>query len=199
MAKQKYKVVVPPNRLTEGLAYWLGFLLADGNLYRQGQRSWRTTINLAKRDKKHLQLFLDFLQSDYPIYDNPKTRSCGVIITSELLGELLMNYGITPCKSKTVTVDDRLASNRHFWRGVFDGDGYLGKTRVRFGLSGTYDVCDKFTRFLDLGLNVHQRGDNFYIVETCGSKARLVASRLYYNVNIALERKARLAGGYSHL
>ena len=199
MINQKYKVIVPPNQLTEELAYWLGFLLADGNLRRQGQRSWQTRINLAERDKKHLQKFLDFLQSDYLIYDCPKTNSCMVTITSEALGELLINYGITPRKSRTARVDPRLVDNRHFWRGVFDGDGYIGKTNLRFGLGGTRDVCEKFTQFLGSGLKVHFKCNDFYTVETCGSKAQHAISTLYDNAKIALERKAVLAGGYSYL
>lgn len=199
MANQKYKVVVPPNKLTEELAYWLGFLLADGNLRRQGQRSWQTRIHLAERDKEHLQKFLDFLQSDYPIYDRPKTNSCMVTITSETLGALLVDYGITPRKSRTAQIDPRLVDNRHFWRGVFDGDGYIGKTNLRFGFGGTRDVCEKFTQFLDSGLKVHFKCNDFYTVETCGSKAQHAISTLYNNAKIVLERKAVLAGGYSYL
>ncbi len=198
MAKQQYKVIVPSNELTEELAYWLGFLLADGNLRRQGQRSWQTRIHLAICDKSHLQKFLNFLQSDYPIYDHSHTNSCMVTITSEALGDLLMSYGITPRKSRTAQVDVRLADNRHFWRGVFDGDGYIGKDNPRFGFGGTQDVCEKFTQFLGSGLRVHFKCNDFYTVETCGKKAQHAVSTMYNNATIVLERKAILAGGYSY-
>lgn len=194
MANQKYKVVVPANILTEELAYWLGFILTDGNLRRQGKRSWQVRFNINKNDKDHLQRFLNFLQSDYPIYNYDATESCAVTITSEALGELVSSYGITPRKSKTVMVDPRLAKNRHFWRGVLDGDGWLSKDAQRFSIASTYDVCSKFVEFLNLELEPKVRGDNFYIVETCGKKARLVAKTLYDGATIALPRKALLAG-----
>lgn len=194
MAKQRYKVVVPQNILTEELAYWLGFILTDGNIRRQGKRSWQIRFNIQRSDRDHLQRFLDFLQSDYPIYDYNCTKSCAVTITSEEFGNLVMSYGITPCKSKTVKVDHRLATSRHFWRGVLDGDGWLSKNGQRFGIAGTYDVCSQFVSFMNLGLEPKIRGNNFYVVETCGKKARLVAKTLYDSARIALPRKTLLAG-----
>lgn len=194
MANQKYKVITPPNILTEELAYWLGFILTDGNLRRQGKRSWQLRFNINQGDREHLQRFLSFLQSDYPIYEYRATNSCAVTITSETLGELVLSYGITPRKSKTVMVDPRLAVNRHFWRGVLDGDGWLSKDGYRFSIAGTYDVCSKFSKFMSLGLEPKARGDNFYVLETCGKKVRIVAKTLYDGATIALPRKALLAG-----
>lgn len=214
MAKQKYKVVVPPDELTEELAYWLGFLLADGNLIRDTSggihRSWRITIELKREDEEHLQKFLDYLKSDYPIYHRKnRNRQPYIAVRSEELGELLLDFGITPNKTLVACVDPRLSDNRHFWRGVVDGDGSIGKKKNRtsmisfMNLCGTRDVCIAFRNFVNrrcgalsnASVRKHGQSDHLFTIETNGSKAEAIIGLLYDFSNIGLSRKLELAGG----
>ena len=54
---------------TEAKAYWFGFILADGQLAATGRtkKSTRLRISLQHRDKEHLELFRQSLNTDAPI------------------------------------------------------------------------------------------------------------------------------------
>ena len=188
----KYGLTIPTDTQSEEFAYWCGFLLADGCISKQGSRSYKITISLNPHDVEHLEKWKDFLQSNHRIYVYPK--SVQVSINSNELAELFMQYGVTPRKSKTASVPDIFSNNRHFWRGVMDGDGYIGKQSDRFSICGTKDVCDAFSKFMSLDLEAKERAPGFYVLETCGkNKTRMVLNTLYNNANVALDRKAALA------
>jgi hypothetical protein len=42
------------------------------------------------------------------------------------LVQALQKYGLIPNKTPVAYAPDELKENRHFWRGVIDGDGYVG-------------------------------------------------------------------------
>lgn len=108
--------------------------------------------------------------------------------------------GITPRKSLTATVPDFLAMNRHWWRGVVDGDGWSyfgGDGAYRLGVCGTRQTCEAFLAFVrtitPTRVNVQP---NATIWSTClGFRhATRVAAVLYPDgVPIALARKADAA------
>jgi hypothetical protein len=194
---RKYTLTIPKdNIITEDLAYWVGFIVADGCIWKE--HGWRFDMNLKMEDREHLQKFLNYLHSDHPIYTRANKCTACVRINSNELVEFLQKFGIHPAKSYTTYADDRLANNRHFWRGVFDGDGHVGFRNgyPRIKLVGSQTICEQFQQFCAPILDSYSVKDHttYAVLEGYGIKAEKVISTLYNNANIVLERKAMLAG-----
>lgn len=123
---------------TEGKAYWLGFIAADGCVTNNTLK-----IGLHQRDIPHLQKFTAWISPDKPIrisVNNLGKPLATVEIYSQHLCETLGEYGIVPrktyiLKSLPVLRHDLM---RHFLRGYFDGDGYILQSRKTIGV-GTYN------------------------------------------------------------
>lgn len=196
----------PPS---EASAYWVGFLMADGTVIQRSLNSFEIAIVLSARDVGHLQAFRCFLGSSHKIVSaghgsyggsNPSVRFA---VRSVKLAEALSRFGVTPRKTFTAHVVG-LENNRHFWRGVVDGDGSIGvisrglnKGRPRFGLTGAQPLLEQFKVFLrsempNCGASVHP-SKNSYCLSTCGKYAKGIITLLYQSCTIALERKMATA------
>jgi len=116
------------DELTPISSYWLGFIAADGCLSLKNRS---VTINLALKDKSHLQKFKRAIRANSDISYSLSTNSVRISVYSEKVFDRLVNLGVTPNKSLTigkVEVPQNLLS--HFVRGVFDGDGSVSGRRV---------------------------------------------------------------------
>ena len=114
----------PP--MTEEKAYWLGMLMADGHIARpRGHRAHPgMELKLQKRDKAHVEQLRIFLDTSYPVKAVPTLDAVTLRIASARLVAALSIYGVTHNK----TLEGRaqgLEMNRHFWRGMIDGDGHI--------------------------------------------------------------------------
>ena len=111
---------------SEENAYFLGLLIADGNVFKDNtgrQASISITLNL--EDEYMLQKFKEVLRADTSIgYDN---RGCGQIaVRSDIMAEDLAKYGVVPRKSYHTYLPE--IPNQYMWhllRGIFDGDGSI--------------------------------------------------------------------------
>lgn len=118
---------------TEEKAYWLGFIAADGCVCKNN-----VMLGLATVDADHVELFRRFLKTNYLIIHRPpeskvrngrpfqSTGSAFISATSRKMVSDLARHGIT--ERKTWTVEPWQGPpelQRHYWRGVFDGDGAL--------------------------------------------------------------------------
>ncbi|PIS14898.1 hypothetical protein COT64_00245 [Candidatus Shapirobacteria bacterium CG09_land_8_20_14_0_10_39_12] len=125
------------NNLTLISSYWLGFIAADGCLSLKNRS---ITIGLALRDKSHLQKFKRAVHTNSNIFYAFPTNSVRISIYSGKIFDQLINFGVTPNKSLTISkvdVPQNLLS--HFIKGVFDGDGSItGKrvTHLQFMIAG---------------------------------------------------------------
>lgn len=129
-AKRKYAVADMAffTVYDEETAYWLGFLFADGCVSAD-PRTPTVSLALKEADIGHVQAFLRFLESDYPISFNQRRRAVGTSIRSPQMVRDLTDWGCTPRKTFTLAwppILEGLAAP--FIRGYFDGDGsaYLG-------------------------------------------------------------------------
>jgi hypothetical protein len=186
-------------------AYWLGFILADGCVCRND-----IIIALKHSDKKHLRKFIKSIQGNNKIQKvNAKTTYgtfpiARLSIRSQKLYEDLVKLGITPNKTKTIHAP-KLPKEllRHFWRGVFDGDGHISfytqtyKNSVykifEVGCCGNENIIDSFTKFLRNSLNIEiksrlDKGTTFRW-SAVGKKARTIHHFLYNEATVFLERK----------
>lgn len=198
--------------ITEESAYWIGFLMADGCVLDRKKRRPTLVLSLAGKDKGHIERFRQFLNTTYPIHSNPGKLNGKIFsrwriaIESHQLCAALANYGVVPRKSLTARVVG-LEMNRHFWRGVIDGDGCVFifadrvNTRSCVGLSlvGSRSLLQQFVSFVkehfsDIELKIHAKKNNRAVrVATSSNRALRILSLLYDDCSIALPRKANLA------
>ena len=122
------------NKTELGL-YLIGLLAADGWLVQKSNRHTphMVCLSLAEKDSYILELFDLALNKKYRkcLVKRPETQqNCYLInITSETLCSLLISYGLTLNKSKHLKFPPNFNSEelKHYLRGYFDGNGYIGK------------------------------------------------------------------------
>ena len=109
-------------------AYWLGFILADGNICRSDEYSLKFTLCLARRDESHLEEFMRVIGASKKSYrTSGKSKQVALIISNKVFCEHLVAAGCIPRKSKVLrfpTIKDRRLQLA-ILLGMFDGDGSL--------------------------------------------------------------------------
>lgn len=143
-------------------AYFLGFLLTDGNVIGTAIR-----ISLKSKDREILEVFKKYTNNDNPVKDIVRKRtnfkekyyyeSIFSLRCKEWVSDL-SKYGMTENKTFTIKFidfeDDYIMSN--FIRGLIDGDGFATQDG-RLGFCGTLDMVNDFQKFLHkrLGTTLH--------------------------------------------
>jgi len=188
--------------ITEESAYWMGNLMSDGNISRGKTGNPRIVLTIAKVDYLHLVKFKGFLKCTNPI--KPKKKKYrGIIViqyylrfSSKHIAEILISHGIVPRKSLIARAIG-LENNRHFWRGVFDGDGYSknkdGKDADKMILTGSNDLCAQFEEYIKKNVSDAKvrikRIREYSKLYISSDTARAVAKLLYSDCKIALSRR----------
>jgi hypothetical protein len=189
----------------EHAAYWLGFLFADGSVsVRRAGKEKSVRLLLQASDQRHLQAFADFIGTDKPIriIRNGEGTACEVTAYSSPLVDDLMRHGCIPNKSAVVIL--KVPSlpcylQRHFVRGVFDGDGavFVGDDGApNLNLCGKPAFLDTIRELIlwHTGISGIVRGHTVsraieYLVYRGPRKATPVGRWLYQEASIALDRK----------
>ncbi|MFD9316878.1 LAGLIDADG family homing endonuclease [Streptomyces sp. NPDC060053] len=191
-------------------AYMFGFLQADGNLYQGAGRKGRLTVEINAKDVQILRHF----QKLTPYYSNITARTrCTNFAASHssatwtlcsleartTLNELGLPYGR---KSKTVAPPHGDFSPRDYLRGLIDADGSVGYTAKGFPFIslttastaiGTY-LCRYAQQLTGAERNIKRNArDAIYNILYTKEKAQKLATELYYNGCLALERKKTTA------
>ena len=116
--------------------------------------------------------------------------------SSKHIVEALAGFGLVARKSLIAKVIG-LENDRNFWRGVVDGDVWIGLRNGMDGdkitLTGSYDLLSQFKTFIETSIpeaivNIKQEG-RYYRLYIYSYIARAVAKLLYHGCSIALERK----------
>lgn len=199
--------------LTPETEYWIGFLFADGSASRHRVGSPSMSVGLATRDRSHLVKLLAFMGSNHKIYERMSGdcyidgryiglhRQSAVNLRSKNIVEALMRYGMCN-KSLDRVATAELALSRHFWRGVVDGDGYVGIVSAgpRIGLCGGLTLMNQFVRFAQShGLGEHtnarraRKGGKLHIVGFTKVAAGKLIRTLYEDASVFLSRKNKRA------
>lgn len=114
----------------EAACYWLGFIFADGHTGKSG-----LAINLKRDDAPHLERLRLFLSAEQPLADNityaagrPNQRVT-LRINDRAFGRKLAAMGIARDRPDPGQHIKRIpdAMLRHWFRGLFDGDGCAHK------------------------------------------------------------------------
>lgn len=190
-------------------AYWLGFIAADGCVYERTEKGGNfISINIHRGDKKHLEKFLKFLNSNAQIIDHVQTKGFSnntlmskVTINSKDMVNDCKNKGIIPRKSLIL---EPPKISEEFWLpfilGYFDGDGsiYQSNSNNEFYLSiqGTKEMLEWINKILSISSKLEKRREDnknsFYI--RCGgyNKPYQILKKIYDSCSICLDRKHKI-------
>lgn len=191
---------------TKEKAYWLGFLLADGDV---SKKTNKISLNLSSIDKNHLYKFKKFLSSNSPILDIKDRNISQFAVFSPKIKKSLIKLGITPQKSFTVEkphISKKLESD--FWRGCVDGDGSLFIKRDGFygiSLCGTYKLIKEFSIFVGKKLKIKckepRKEASIYKISWGGHELPAKVADLLYGDRpiVYLSRKKKIANIFINL
>lgn len=163
-------------------------------------------LKVTSKDQEHLVKLQQFLSSGHKLRE-AKDGTWQLHIRSNELCNRLGEYGIHPRKSCVAKVDDRLKDNRHFWRGLVDGDGWISWHKHRntpiIGLCGSEDICRAFQTYLLSLANFQsttkpRNKGSIYQYELGAKLARTAMCNLYKDCSIALDRKLALVQEYTN-
>lgn len=184
--------------VTEGSAYWIGFLMADGTINTPKGRSHEIRLDLAEIDIEQVKSFRRFLKSSHKIHRHLSSKGtyAGLLaVSSQHLVSALGRFGVAPRKSHTARVIG-LEHDRHFWRGAVDGDGSLywsSKGLACLSFCGSQAMVAQFLDFVrahapDCRASVRPCG-SIYRTALLGRHATRVIEVLYGECSVALARK----------
>jgi len=155
---------------TEAKAYFFGLLFADGyNSWGKEGDKVDIVLKLQEKDKEILIKFNKLINKDRPILIEQKRKvhwqdQHRVCINSKHMCQVLNSYGLIKRKSNVkkfpqIILDSNEDIQRHFIRGYFDGNGYIGDTlhcgEFRLTLTSTNDMCDNFYEVVNKYLSLN--------------------------------------------
>jgi hypothetical protein len=179
-------------------AYWLGFLMADGCVLQRDGHSDEIKLHLAERDLDHIKKFKSFLNSEHKIRHNTNgdNNSYRFSFHSNIISYDLQQYGIIPNKTNGTTIHPLLRANKHFWRGMIDGDGWTNKNNGRIGLSGRKTHLQKFQNFIGKYLNINSVEikpiSSIFNINLKTKQSKKLAEFIYFNESPKLKRKFQI-------
>lgn len=176
-------------------AYWLGYICADGYIYKT---KYGHAISISSKDVDHLKLFTKDIESNYEVKEYDAKTTYGqthygkITITSTKLFNSLNRKGCVERKTK-VLLPPKIDKNleRHWIRGYYDGDGSIRiskNSKSGFGLSvlGTQFVIEWIKDRVGGSLWHDSIKDIWYLDTTITLE---VLDFLYDNSNRYLQRK----------
>ena len=158
------------------MSYVLGFIVADGCVYKRKDRKNSYTLNITSKDREHLLRIKKELNSNHPIstkYNSQKMSYSQIQICDREICKDLISLGIFPRKTynlNPIKVTDKYFPD--FVRGFFDGDGTVyiykvnGILQIKAGfVSSSLSFITDFSQRLckNLGINtktIHRTIDN---------------------------------------
>lgn len=159
---------------TDEKAYWLGFIMADGCISENKNKSNSIRIALQASDADHLKKFCDAIGTNRPVLINARKsdgrKYAAVEISSNKMYNDLISKGCFPRKTwgnTQIDLDDTMLQAA-FIRGYFDGDGSISDNfeinslyKTMVSIVGFESNMIKFKEFLNhVGINATYRLDS---------------------------------------
>ena len=187
---------------TERKAYFLGFIFADGCIYKN-----QLSLEIHVRDKDLLETFKKelSLNSKISIRKRENSETCCVRVSSPQIANDLEKYGIIRNKTYQTTHLPKIKESvlPHFIRGLIDGDGWITK-----GKNGRYyvgfcsyskSVCEDFKRYCEILINdkinnsILKSNNCYSCTFQNQSQIKRLITALYKDNTICLSRKYAIA------
>ena len=186
---------------TEAKAYYLGWLMADGNTsVYNGQYSIK--VGMSPDDREILDGFMEAIQSTNKtlIKDNitkgKKHKCLYVSLTSRHMCESLFKLGVVPAKIGHESFPDINESMKpHFLRGFFDGDGMASckNNRKRTGFISSTEMLLAIQDVLGIEQKIlhppHVKMENVNYFHIGKKKSKILYNYIYKDATIWLKRK----------
>lgn len=185
---------------TEAKAYFLGFLMADGNIH-----SNKMCLAIHEQDEHILHEFKKSMDSEHKIHKHRENQVRLYIRSTRICNDLI-NLGCTRKKSLTLELKDNIIPDNlfhHFVRGYFDGDGSISYSkngnllRWEWELAGTEQFLTKIREKLN-ALNIPfqeiRKFDNIYRFRVAKGKTtelKKMYAYLYKDASLFLTRKKK--------
>lgn len=207
---------------TDEQAYWVGFLAADGCIYRhKDNRQDIIAITLKIGDIDHLKKFAKAVATDKPISTGKNANNefyhCSIQISSNKMSYDLQKIGILPKKTYhpiMPNIPDKLFPA--FLRGYFDGDGAISTNftintlhKVTINIVGFKPLIptmqEKISQYgIDMGITVYDTSKYTrpgFCCIYCRNKMdkNNFLHLIYDNASVYLDRKYNLAQRYIEL
>lgn len=179
---------------SEEKAYFLGWIMADGNVSIYNNQ-YSLKIHVSLKDKDIVDKFLKSIKSanktkikygDHPSYY--------VSLTSIHMCKALIGYGVCPRKSGFEKFPENIPINlyNHFIRGVFDGDGITDISRNRSGFVESKEILTRILEIInreDIRLFQNKKNKNIYYFLGGKKFSKNLYKFLYKDATIWLDRK----------
>lgn len=210
LINRKYKVnEYAIDDLTPTVAWVLGWMLADGCIEKSGACF---VLDVTTKDVDVLNKIKDFFGYTGPILNTScflaktgKTYTGRMLkINSHYLRNKMIEYGILPNKSSKEKFLPSIVGEeleRHFIKGLFEGDGslllYPNRNSYMFQLVGTKELLVEVQNILMFRLGLrrtklykHKKSENHHMMRYNGiNQAKRISHWLYKDSNLHLDRK----------
>lgn len=200
------------DQITREGAYWIGYLIADGCLKVDDSGAPQLILDIAEKDRTHVEKLRSFLGSSHAIIT--VTHKAGTIgstavkarrsvafrVRSKRIVAALVSHGMGIKKGPDrAPKSDALLYSPDFWRGVVDGDGTVdcykdshGYTYACLILCGHRPLLEKYQMFLlrhGLIANITDTSSGIFQVRMMGLGALAMIRLLYEDAPVVLDRK----------
>lgn len=163
-------------------AYWLGFIYADGNVYK-----YTLGIKLAGRDLYVLEKFKQDISASYPIRAVKDKDAYVIKIYSKELVSQLYLLGVVANKSDKISWPPiKKEFFQAFILGFYDGDGWINvkydvKNPAWLSWTVGFACCSyRFIKSLKKLLKKYGCGDGYYVIRPSKGKRKTVYQLCYY-------------------
>lgn len=180
---------------TERKAYFLGWLMADGNVSIYNNQ-YSIKIHINKEDISLIHEFLKDIKCNNKI-SFKNNDAVYVSVSSKHMVNSLIKHGVIPNKTgKEYLPELNEDLLHHFIRGFFDGDGITcikkhsetNNGGLRSGFVSTLNMCNQIQGKLGTDLKIYKTKGAYYF--TGGIKfSQQLYQYMYKDANIWLERK----------
>ncbi len=201
----------------EEKAYWLGFLYADGCIYKRtfkkGSIAYNTQLKLA--ELQHLEKYKNSLNCGIPIKHHYNIRN-GIkyphyylYISSKKLFRDLEDKGLMERKTFKLEfpTEEQVPKHliHHFIRGYFDGDGTVSTFKrsntknnitLSSGFVGRKDILEQFSKEILGKIKTISKKGNIYNLSFHKKDSYTFYKYLYYDATIMLDRKKEKFDNY---
>ena len=167
------------------MAYILGFLVADGNVAKNG---YYVKVEVKPSDRDVLEFIRDQITPGYAIRQS-RPSEIRWYPSSAILKKDLSELGVVPAKTGKEIIPPTLP-DKYLWdfiRGVFDGDGTVDTTCVSVTSNSKKFLVDLMTR-TGIGRLRKDRMNWKWEIEEKSSLTQFY-NKLYSNGSFSLERK----------
>ena len=186
-------------------AYFLGFIMADGNMYLRNGK-YQFSIKIKSSDKDILLKFasaIDFniekIKERNEERNGSITRCAEIKIYNQVFCNSLVSLGVIPRKTgKEFMPDIPKEFEKDFIRGYIDGDGWIGKDNFQLGYcSSSYKIMEQITNYIKEAINVDmtiKQQNKIYVAKIYAKKKVYhLLKHFYYEGCTSLDRKNNLA------